>query len=110
MKSSSQDSDSSSKREECIYLGEDGRMHNAYIDQFKIIDSFSLDLTPKPPKLEEGTDINGNWFARATMEFKVAQPINPMFFGIDLASDGSLSSISQITPNNEDRTSEIMDF
>ena len=104
MKSSSQDSDSSSKREECIYLGEDGRMHNAYIDQFKIIKDAKIESI-SPTTYENGVDSKGNWSARARFTVKRAEPVNPAVFGIDTGTGNSISR-----RNDEGRTSEIMDF
>jgi len=104
MKSSSQDSDSLSKREECIYLGEDGHMYNAYIDQFKIIKDAKIESI-SPTTYEDGVDSKGNWFARARFTVKLAEPINPAIFGIDMGTGNSISR-----GNDEGRASEIMDF
>jgi hypothetical protein len=88
------------------YLGKDGKMHDYEIEKFTL-----LPPEPKDIKFEE-TDSGMKW--STTMMFHTAtfklEKGNKIFMGIDLANDGSLSSVSTIEPNNENRTSEEMNF
>ena len=79
-------------------------MHNAYIDQFRIIKDTKIGSI-SPTTYENGLDSNGNWFARARFTVKLAEPVNPAVFGIDMGTGNSISR-----GNDEGRTSEIMDF